>query len=429
MITRIEAHNYRCFPELSVSLGRYHVLAGANGAGKTTFLDIPVFIGDMIRARRVVTAVLGRQEARRAARASALTDLLHKGVGDAISFALEARLPADVEAALGETSMARLGRPVPTHLRYELRLEVTPRDLRVADEYLFLFAETGNLPEPGLFPQGRSVTDTRLVHDDWQPVIHREGAAPTQFIPESTSQPADFPALRVPPGQLALGAVPPDETLFPAATWFAALLRGSVYFDPVFEVLRSPAPPGLPERLMGSGENLPWLALRLQDSDPQEFAAWIDHVRTALPQVRNIRVAEREGDHFAHFIVEYEGGYSVTSPGLSDGTVKILATTLLPFLDGEAMPGLLITEEPENGIHPRAIETVMESLNSLFDAQVLVSTHSPIVLAHTELPDILATRLADDGSVAVVPGPQHPRLREWRGEVDLGTLFAAGVLS
>jgi hypothetical protein len=428
VITRIEAHNYRCFPELSVELGRYHVLAGANGAGKTTFLDIPVFIGDMIRARRVVSAVLGRQENRRAARAAALTDLLHKGEGDAISLAIEARLPAHVEAVLGDTSMARLGRPVPTHLRYELQLEVGPRDLRVADEYLFLFSETGTLPAVGAFPQGRSVTGTELAHEDWQSVIHREGAAPTQFIPESTSQATDFPALRVPVGQIALGDVPPDETLFPAATWFAALLRGSVYFDPIPEVLRSPAPPGLPERLMGSGENLPWLALRLQDSAPEEFAAWIDHVRTALPQIRGIRAAEREGDHFAHFIVEYEGGYRVTSPSLSDGTVKILATTLLPFLQGEAMP-LLITEEPENGIHPRAIETMLESLSMLYGAQVLVSTHSPIVLAHTELRDILTTRLMEDGSVTVLPGDKHPRLRDWQGEVDLGTLFAAGVLS
>lgn len=429
MITRIEAHNYRCFPELSVELGRYHVLAGANGAGKTTFLDIPVFIGDMIRARRVLTAVLGRQENRRAARAAALTDLLYKGEGETIAFALEARLPAEVAAVLGDTSMARLGRPVPTHLRYELQLEVTPRDLRIADEYLFLFAETGTVPALGPFPQGRSVTGTSLAHDDWQSVIHREGAAPTQFVPESTSQPADFPALRVPAGQLALSAVPPDETLFPAATWFAALLRGSVYFDPVPEVLRSPSPPGLPERLMGSGENLPWLALRLQDSDPDEFAAWIDHVRTALPQIRDIRAAERDVDHFAHFTAEYEGGYHVTSPGLSDGTVKIMATTLLPFLRAETMPGLLVTEEPENGIHPRAIETVLESLSMLYGAQVLVSTHSPIVLAHTGLHDILTTRLAEDGSVTVVPGDEHPRLREWQGEVDLGTLFAAGVLS
>jgi len=429
VITRIEAHNYRCFPKLAIDLDRYHVLAGANGAGKTTLLDIPVFIGDMVRVRRVVSAVLARQEARRAARASALTDLLHKGQGDTIAFALEAKLPPDVQAVLSESSMARLGHPVPTHLRYELRLEVSPRDLRIADEYLFLFSDAGAMPEAGAFPQGRHVTGAMLAHEDWQSVIHREGSSPTQFTPESTSQPADFPALRVPSEQLALSAVPPDETLFPASTWFASLLRGSVYFDPVSEILRSPAPPGLSERLVGSGENLPWLALRLGESEPDEFASWIDHVRTALPQVRAIRAIEREGDHFGYFTVEYEGGYSVSSPGLSDGTLKILAMTLLPFLGHEVMPGLLITEEPENGIHPRAIETVMQSVSMLYDTQVLVSTHSPVVLAGTRLHDVLATRLGKDGSVTIVAGDKHPRLRDWRGTLDIGSLFAGGVLS
>ena len=116
--------------------------------------------------------------------------------------------------------------------------------------------------------------------------------------------------------------MPPDETLFPAALWFISLLRdGVVYFDPDWETLRSPAPPGLPKRLIASGQNLPWLALGLQNSDPKEFASWIDHVRTALPQIKAIRVHEREEDHYAYFSVEYEGGYQVTSSGLSDGTL------------------------------------------------------------------------------------------------------------
>lgn len=181
--------------------------------------------------------------------------------------------------------------------------------------------------------------------------------------------------------------------------------------------------------LIASGENLPWLALDLKRSDPDRFTSWVDHVRTALPQVREIEPREREEDHYAYFSVGYNGGYHVTSSGLSDGTLRVFALSLVPFLSDEVIPRLLVTEEPENGIHPRAIETVMQSLNMLYDSQVWVSTHSPIVLAHTELQDILATRLNTDGSVSVVAGDQHPRLRDWRGTIDIGTLFAAGVLS
>ena len=430
MITRLEAHGYRCFPSLSVDLDRYHVLAGANGAGKTTLLDIPVLIGDMLRRQRIAAAFLERTEKGRAPRATTLTDLLHKGRGDSVAFAFEARLPPDVTEALGEASMARLGRPVPTHLRYELRLEVTPRDMRVADEYLFLFTASGPRPAPGSFPQGRSVSGTTLKQSDWQSVIHREGSSLTQFTPESTTQVTDLPALRVPSGQLALGTVPPDHTLFPAALWFASLLRGGVvFFDPDWEALRRPAPPGHPTRLIPSGENLPWLALDLRQSDPDRFASWVDHVRTALPQVREIEPREREEDHYAYFAVGYNGGYQVTSSGLSDGTLRVFALSILPFLDEQVTPRLLVTEEPENGIHPRAIETVVQSLSMLYDSQVWVSTHSPIVLAHTDLPDILATRLDPDGSVTVIAGDKHPQLRDWQGTLDIGTLFAAGVLS
>lgn len=430
MITRLEAYGYRCFPSLNVDLARYHVLAGANGAGKTTLLDIPVLIGDMLRRQRIVAAFLERTEKDGAPRATTLTDLLHKGRGDSIAFAFEARLPPDVTEILGEASMAQLGRPVPTHLRYELRLEVTPRDMRVADEYLFLFTSGGTRPAQGSFPQGRSVSGTTLKQPDWQSVIHREGRALTQFTPETTTQPTDLPPLRIPSGQLALGTVPPDQTLFPAALWFASLLRGGVvFFDPDWEALRRPSPPGHPARLIASGENLPWLALDLRQSAPDRFKSWVDHVRTALPQVREIEPREREEDHYAYFSVGYNGGYRVTSSGLSDGTLRIFALSLVPFLSEGVIPRLLVTEEPENGIHPRAIETVVQSLSMLYDSQVWVSTHSPMVLAQTDLPDILATRLDADGSVSVVAGDKHPRLRDWQGTLDVGTLFAAGVLS
>jgi predicted ATP-binding protein involved in virulence len=87
------------------------------------------------------------------------------------------------------------------------------------------------------------------------------------------------------------------------------------------------------------------------------------------------------------------------------------------------------SEEPENGIHPQAIETVLQSLSMLYDAQVLVSTHSPIVLAHTDLGEVLASRFSADGSVTVIAGDKHPQLRDWQGTIDIGSLFAAGVFN
>lgn len=71
--------------------------------------------------------------------------------------------------------------------------------------------------------------------------------------------------------------------------------------------------------------------------------------------------------------------------------------TLLPYLSKQST--ILVTEEPENGIHPRAIEAVLQSLSSMYDSQVWVSSHSPVMLASAKLEQLLCARLTADGSV------------------------------
>ncbi len=99
---------------------------------------------------------------------------------------------------------------------------------------------------------------------------------------------------------------------------------------------------------------------------------------------------------------------------------------MLPYL--QKRPAIIITEQPEDGIHPQAIEAVLQSLESVYDSQVLISSHSPVVLALTKLDQVLCSRMAANGAATIIKGTDHPRLREWKGGIDLGSLFAAGVL-
>lgn len=96
----------------------------------------------------------------------------------------------------------------------------------------------------------------------------------------------------------------------------------------------------------------------------------------------------------------------------------------LPELDGT-----FLIEVPENGIHPRAIETVLQSLSSVYRSQVLLATHSPVALNMLEPCDVLCFAKDENGATDIVSGDLHPALREWKkGEPDLGVLFAAGIL-
>ena len=127
-------------------------------------------------------------------------------------------------------------------------------------------------------------------------------------------------------------------------------------------------------------------------------------------------------------MVDYANGASVPSWLVSDGTLRLLALTIPAYL--RDMQGIFLIEEPENGIHPKAMETVIQSLTSIYHSQVLIATHSPVVINQLEPAQILCFAKDGEGATDIVSGDNHPRLKEWKkGEPDLGILFASGILS
>jgi hypothetical protein len=51
-----------------------------------------------------------------------------------------------------------------------------------------------------------------------------------------------------------------------------------------------------------------------------------------------------------------------------------------------------------------------------------------VVLSIAKPEQVLCFAKTAEGATDVVAGSEHPRLKEWKGETDLGTLFASGVL-
>ena len=61
-------------------------------------------------------------------------------------------------------------------------------------------------------------------------------------------------------------------------------------------------------------------------------------------------------------------------------------------------------------------------------SQVFLATHSPVILGVAQLNQVLCFAKTKEGATDIVAGPDHPGLKHWKGEIDLGTLFASGVL-
>jgi predicted ATPase len=193
------------------------------------------------------------------------------------------------------------------------------------------------------------------------------------------------------------------------------------------EKMRMPSPAGSPSDFLPDGSNLPWVVHALENkSESKAKRDWVAHLATTLDDLEDVRTCEKPEDRSRYLQLKYKSGLIAPSWVLSDGTLRLLALTLLAY--APTPPNVVLIEEPENGIHPKAMETVMQSLSSVYEAQVLCATHSPVVLSLLRSKQILCFGKTDEGAVDIVRGNDHPRLREWQSALNLGELFATGVL-
>jgi predicted ATPase len=174
------------------------------------------------------------------------------------------------------------------------------------------------------------------------------------------------------------------------------------------------------------GSNLPWVIHGLRETDQGRYRQWIAQLQTALPDIQDVTTVELPDTRHRFLQIVYRDGLKVPSWTASDGTLRMLALTLPAFL--KDFKGIYLIEEPENGIHPMAMETVFQSLRSVYGAQILLATHSPVILGCAQTEDILCFKKAENGATDVVSGPDHPELRKWKGSLNLSELYASGVL-
>lgn len=421
MICRIEALRYRCLRYLRQEIGPFQVLVGANATGKTTFLDVVAFLHDLL-TEGLATAV--------EARTHDFHDLLWCGEGDRIELAVEAAIPPDRRERLprGENAQPRY-----VELRYEVAVGLdADQTLAILGETLWLKPEPPNerWRQPTLFPSPPSPPE-RLVHPEnkrapqgWRQVVSKKPSSGNDYFRSETGEWNNL--FRLGPRKLALANLPEDEERFPVATWFKRLLgEGTRRIVLDSRAMREPAPTGSSTTFLPDGSNLPRVAEALE-REPDRFARWVAHVRTALPDIKSIATRERPEDRRRYLVVEHFSGHVLPSWAVSDGTLRLLALTLLAYADPPGGP--ILVEEPENGIHPQAVETVFQALSTAHGRQILCASHSPVMLSLADPAQLLCFAKTADGATDVVLGTKHPRLVGWQGEVDLGTLFGAGVL-
>lgn len=353
-------------------------------------------------------------------------DLIWNREGNRIELAIQARIPDNLRTIIYNSDIKEV--------RYEISIHLSESEYSIQEEKI-LFLNPEECTEPfqrSLFPFVHNPVNTILTPNGkkgTKVIVSKRPGGNDKFYSEIVREANKTwaPSFKLGPKKSAFGNLVDDIERFPVSTWLRDFLTNGIQsFLLNSTALKHMSPPGQGSGFSMDGSNLPWVIDDLRKKNPILFKRWVSHIKTALPDIVDISTELRPDIFHRYIKIKYTNGLEVPSWMISDGTLRLLALTLPAYLSKNT--GAFLIEEPENGIHPRAIETIYQSLSSVYDSQVMLTTHSPIILNLASLSDILCFAKTQIGSTDIVSGEEHPLLKEWQSSIQLGTLLASGVL-
>ena len=390
MLTRIEIDGFKTFRDLKLDMGFFTGVIGANAAGKSNFFDAIQFL------RRITESSL--TEAVQASRGD-LEDLFRlRGDGsrvDTIDFAVEVLLDPTVRDPWGmEVALTQ------TLIRYELR--IVRREDEDGNQRLFVEHEQATPIRRGQrdlasrwkassFFADRFIVDGRRT----SPFLETKASERGQIFQirqdgvQGRARPADAAEATV------LSSMSSAE--FKHLYALNREIAGWRFLQLEPEALREPGERYGAERLAPDGSNLSRVLHRIQretatESRPLGALADISaDLAQLIPGMRGVRVVENEQTRKWETHILTDGGATYRADVASDGTLRVLA--LLAAMHDPKYRGLVCFEEPENGVHPLQLRTLIAYLSALVTdpslgvedsaplSQVIVNSHSPVVLA------------------------------------------------
>lgn len=422
MIKKIEVLNYKALKYISVELANFNVLIGPNGSGKSTFIDVLNLIKDVLN--------IGPSDALKK-RVTVFEEALWRNKGNSFEIAIEFAIPKEIKEKLKNKDYAIV--------RYEIRIaRDSNKGIIIDGEGLWFLKEekngsNGKLKEPKqslLFPKEIKNFNHILKLSEkraplgWKKIISKSDKGNDYFKSETTNWNIIY---KFGPAKSSLARVPEDEEKFPVTLWVKSILMEGIQFLQLnSNKMKWACSPDVSIDFDLEGSNLPKVVQYLKEIDNQKFNFWVEHLKTILPDLMEVKINERLDNRFLYVSLVFTNGIEIPSWLLSDGTLRLMALTLIPYLPEKY--NIYMIEEPENGLHPLAIESVFQSLSSVYDNQVFLATHSPALLRLVEPKNLLCFAKNSEGAVDIVRGDQHPNLINWQKGVDISTLHASGVL-
>lgn len=372
-IERIQITGLRRLLEVDLEVRPFMVLIGANGVGKTTFLD----------AFSLLSASASGHLNTTLSKWGGITSLLTRGKSAEASFAVDMTVPGY------------------DPLQYELHITSQGSGYSISKEVL---SQNGGHAQP--FKHIDSAyndiryfeTDgERLVRPDWE---HNPLETSLTQVPKMFRQPEDL------------------RRILATATRYHALDVGSRAPVKLPQQMKPAVLPGV------DGEDLVPYLYYLRESERNRFEAITDSLKAAFPDFEELNFPPVAAGVLAMTWKDKKFSKPMYMNELSEGTLRYL--WLVSLLQSPNLSTVTMIDEPEVSLHPELLSMLADLMREASQrTQLVVATHSDRFIRFLKPEEVVVMDI-DDAGCATATWADALDLEAWLSEYRLDEVWQMG---
>lgn len=386
MLTYIKIDGFKSFQDFEMNFTPLTVIAGPNAAGKSNLFDALKLLSNLADTDKIQRAF----HEQRGDMLELFTQYDDHSVASEMSFVVEMLVNPAVTDTWGAFEALKY-----TRLRYELKLRrftnsIGMEDIEVVYEKLDTIKHASDrwikiLPKD-MAEKWRPKVTTGKRQIPYIYTAEEQNGCPVIIVPQDGGggKKRSFPLNHT--TRTVLSSF--DSVDFPHILAAKTEMISWRFLQLNPEDLRQPTSKISGEDVISpTGKNLGAVLYRIKQEDRFNLTEISRRLHSFLPNFTTVDVEDDEVNKQYVIVLTDVDGKKYTSRVLSEGTLRIL--TLCILCEDSKHHGLLCFEEPENGIHPFRIKTMVALLRDLSNdfsdtdiplRQVIVNTHSNLFI-------------------------------------------------
>ena len=377
-ITRIKIEGFRRLRNVETQMSKFMVLIGANGSGKTSFLD----------ALEILSASASGKLSDTLSDAGGISSLLTRGKSNTLSLSIDMDVP-------GHKPLCYCLRLVPQGMGYaiaEEQLSQQRDDDLYERPFMHIYARFGNVkyfdPDTG-----------RLEHPYWD---YNPAETALSQVPKMFRQSESF------------------RKVLASATKYHSLDVSKNAPVKMPQVLRPSSLPG------ANGEELLSLLFSLKEGTPERFETITNSLRAAFPGFDELNFPPVAAGMLAMTWKDKNFPQTIYANELSEGILRFLWLTAL--LQSPGLSAITMIDEPEVSLHPELLDLLSQLMReSSADTQIIAATHSDRFVRFLQPEEVYIADIDEEGETTITRADSL-NLEEWMRDYSLDELWQMGTL-